>query len=113
MFLTRKIEPQKANSAIIYLKQHIEYLADLENLNGSRRARFAKGELDHAVFQINLFISDLEKLEVTYPASSQIAMYLEFRKRFLISLCVHSESNISQIKELDFLFEYFNSNKAV
>lgn len=112
MILKRKIEPQKANAAVIYLKQHIEYLADLENLSASRRARFVKGELDDVVFELNVFISDLEKLEVTYPASSIIAMYLEFRKRFLISQCVHSESNISQIKELDGLFEYFNSNKG-
>jgi len=114
MILMRKIDSSNASRAIHYLREHINYLADRDGVHDkNKRARYLAGEFDDSVFCINTFIESLEKCEVTYPAASQIAMYLEFRKRNLISLGLHTESVISQIKELDFLFDYFNSNQGI
>lgn len=103
MILKRKVDIRYAYKAIQYLLQHIDQLVDSKNI---------KSQKDDAVYHIYVFIEHLKNLEVSYPECEQIAMYLEFRKRFLISQGLHTESNISQIKELDVLFEYFNSNKG-
>lgn len=111
-FVTRIIDKDKADLAITYLRDHIEYLADLENVPASKRKRYLVGEFDGAVFSINVFIEHLQKYEVTYPQSSQIAMYLEFRKRCL-HLCEHTQEVRDSIHQLDDLFDYFNSNSGI
>lgn len=111
-FLTRKIDSKKADLAIKHLRDHIEYLADLENVPASKRKRYLVGEFDDAVFSINVFIDELQKGEVTYPQSSQIAMYLEFRKRYL-HFCEQTQEVRDSIHQLDDLFDYFNSNSGI
>jgi len=98
--LTRKIDAYMSDRAIKYLKDHIEFLVQSKNI---------KSEKDDSVFHIHVFIEDLQKREISYPASERVSVYLEFRKRYLINVSDHSEFNTLQIKELDVLFEYFNS----